>query len=1019
MKHHLAALFLILLAVVPADTGTCAGDDASRLVRNFNSDWKFKLGDHTGAEKTSFDDKAWSAIGLPHSFSMPYFMHHEFYTGYGWYRKNFEVPAEWNGKRISLEFEAAFQDAEIFVNGEKAGAHRGGYVGFPIDITMFVKPGANLVAVRLNNLWKADLAPRAGDHTFCGGLYRDVRLVVTDPLHVAWHGTFVTTPTLAAKKGTESTVQIQTEVRNDSGSARKITLRTDIIGPKDEKVASVSSNAEVPANGTLTVDQTTGTIPNPRLWNPETPVLYQAVTTVLDGTTVLDRCVTTFGFRWTEWTADRGFFLNGRHVYLRGANVHQDHAGWGDAVTNAAHDRDVRMVKEAGFNFIRGSHYPKDPAFGAACDKHGVMWLSENIFWGMGGSHADGGWSASAYPVTPQDEAGFDQSVLDSLSSMIRIHRNHPSVITWSMCNEAFFTDSSMDKVISLLKRSVDLTRRLDPSRPVTIGGSQRPLDKDRIDKLGDIAAYNGDGAMQPAFQNPGVPSMVSEYGSVVVERPGKFDPGWGDLTSFKKAGDPPPWRAGEAVWCMYDHGSHGGAGLARMGIVDYFRVPKRAFFWYREQYAGVAAPAWPVDGKPAKIELTSDKPTITAADGTDDVQLSIRLLDSSGKPVSNSQPVTLTVISGPGEFPTGPSITFSPPGNDDAADIQIRDGQAAIAFRSYHAGASRILATSPGLKDAGIEIRTLGSPVYQPGVTPAVAARPYARFRNEKTEVVEKVADVLCLNRPTKASSSRSDLPSALANDGNPATAWRAEKPGASWQVFLEVTYDVERVTLNFPEEANHRYAIDVAGGDLQWRTVIDQSDTTRTDKRRLHAGDFGKNLSYIRVRFTTTPGSPVPALAEVQVGGSDAGKGATLTGKAAGTVIGTPGSYQNNPACTREAAFDGRLDTWFDSTENIGAWAGLDFGAKGAARIRSIGYAPRFQQGNDTFPTRMVGGRFQGANRPDFSDAEELHKITTAPKPGELTKVSVESGKSFRYVRYLSPDGGSGNVSEISFFR
>lgn len=398
-----------------------------------------------------------------------------------------------------------------------------------MDITRHIKSGKNLIAVRLNNLWQADLAPRAGDHTFSGGLYRDVRLVISDPLHVAWHGTFVTTPTLASKAGDESTVRIQTELRNNSAAPRNTMVRTDIIDPAGNQVASTVSNVSVPAGSDFTLDQTTTPIARPRLWSPEDPALYRAVTHVSTGSQTVDRYETNFGFRWIEWTADRGFFLNGRHTYLRGANVHQDHAGWGDAVTNAAHERDVRMVKEAGFNFIRGSHYPKDPAFGEACDKLGVMWLSENIFWGMGGSHRDGGWGASAYPVTPQDEAGFDQSVLDSLRAMIRIHRNHPSVITWSMCNEPFFSDSPISKVRSLLERCIALSHELDPTRPATIGGSQRPLNQDRIDRIGDIAGYNGDGANQPAFQNPGVPSMVSEYGSVITERPGAFDPGWGD----------------------------------------------------------------------------------------------------------------------------------------------------------------------------------------------------------------------------------------------------------------------------------------------------------------------------------------------------------------------------------------------------------------------------------------------------------------------------------------------------------
>ena len=152
---------------------------------NFNREWKFQLGDVAGADARAFDDANWSNANLPHSFSLPYFAAEKFYVGYGWYRKHFDLPATAAGKRINLEFDGVFQDAEIFVNGRRIGEHKGGYTGFTFDITDAVKDGDNVVAVRVNNLWNARLAPRAGEHTFSGGIYRNVRLVMTAPLHVA------------------------------------------------------------------------------------------------------------------------------------------------------------------------------------------------------------------------------------------------------------------------------------------------------------------------------------------------------------------------------------------------------------------------------------------------------------------------------------------------------------------------------------------------------------------------------------------------------------------------------------------------------------------------------------------------------------------------------------------------------------------------------------------------------------------------------------------------------------------
>lgn len=354
-----------------------------------------------------------------------------------------------------------------------------------------------------------------------------------------------------------------------------------------------------------------------------------------------------------------GIFLNGEHLYFKGANVHQDHAGWGDAVTETGMRRDIRLVKEAGFDLIRGSHYPHSPAFSQACDEIGMLFWAENAFWGIGGHKGDGYWNASAYPVNESDRAEFENSVKAQLKELIRIHRNHPSIIVWSMSNEPFFTaPETINPMRKLLEETVKLSKQLDPTRPAAVGGAQRPLGEKRIDKLGDIAGYNGDGSYIPEFQQPGMPTVVSEYGSTTADRPGEYDPGWGDLAK-NNAQNGFPWRSGQAIWCAFDHGSIAGSALGKMGIIDYFRIPKRAWYWYRNAYKGITPPEWPQEGTPARISLVADRTDNIKADGTDDVMLSITILDASGKPVSNSPAVKLDILSGPGEFPTGTSILF------------------------------------------------------------------------------------------------------------------------------------------------------------------------------------------------------------------------------------------------------------------------------------------------------------------------------------------------------------------------
>jgi len=833
--------------------------DPSRQTLNFNRDWKFQLGDHPGAEAVGFDDSPWLAVGLPHSFSLPYFESPKFYTGYGWYRKHFTIPAAWSGKRLSLEFDGAFQVAEIFVNGRLVGEHEGGYTGFSVEITEAVQTGDNVVAVRLNNLWNAQLAPRAGEHVFSGGLYRDVRLVVTDPLHVTWYGTFVTTPQVSVAAGT---VNVKTEIRNDAATPKTCVLETDVLDPAGHPVASLSSTQSVLAGTTVTFDQTSAPVPNPQLWHPDHPFLYTAVSKVCDGRRLADDFQTSFGFRWFKWTADGGFFLNGAHFYFEGANVHQDHAGWGDAVADSGFYRDVKLVKDAGFQFIRGSHYPHHPAFAAACDQLGVMFWSENCFWGMGGRAPDGYWNASAYPPVVADQAPFETSVRNSLRDMIRINRNHPSIVAWSMCNEVFFSEKTvLPQVRSFLKELVAETHELDPTRPAGIGGSQRA----GLDKLGDVAGYNGDGAR--LYINPGFPSLVTEYSAIRAVRPGTYGPAWGNLVQGPGDKTQPffwryPWRSGEVLWCAFDHGSIAG-DEGRTGIIDYFRLPKRAWYWYRNEYLHIPPPAWPAGGTPTALKLTADKTTLASADGTDDAQIIATVVDASGLALSNCPPVTLTIESGPGEFPTGRSITFDP-----ESDIAIHDGEAAMEFRAYQAGSSVIRATSPGLQDATITITAQGGPAFVPGETALVAPRPYVRFTRPGARLAGVALNsIFGLNNPTLASSETSGHPASAADDGSTATMWQAQvKDGnAWWQVDLERAVTMAQAKITFPAAGNYRYKIETSTDDQHWTLVADQTQTTNTDSVRNEVFPGGISGHLLRVTFAGQPAG----IAELEIQG------------------------------------------------------------------------------------------------------------------------------------------------------
>lgn len=861
-----AAALLGIAAAAPAASArpTEVNAATARERTNFNADWRFKPGDSPEAREAGFDDRGWRQIGLPHSFGIPYFQASQFYTGYGWYRKRLTVPEAWRGRRIALEFEGVFQDAEVFVNGVPVGRHRGGYTGFSVDITGTIRTGHNVVAVRVNNLWQPAQAPRAGEHVFQGGIYRDVWLVTTDRVHVPWYGTRATTPELSERSGR---VALDTEVRNDGDKPASLSLRTEIVDPAGKIVAVMRGGTQRVAAGALaTVSQLSEPILRPALWSPETPVLYKAVTTVVANGRVVDRYATDFGFRWFEWTADRGFFLNGKHRYFKGANVHQDQAGWGDAVSDRAMERDVQMMKDAGFDFIRGSHYPHDPHFTEATDRIGMLFWSETPFWGIGGFGADGTWLSSAYPVDPKDRPGFEDSVRQQLTEMIRIARNHPSVVAWSMSNEPFFSDARvMPDVRRFLKELVDLSHRLDPTRPAAIGGAQRG----EIDHIGDIAGYNGDGAA--LFPDPGIPNVVSEHGSPMFDRPGPYEAPWGDLLNTPGAAKDIeyswrlPWRSGEVVWAGFDHGSIAGRKFGSMGIVDYARLPKRSYYWYRNAYRGVPPPVWPQPGKAAALRLTSSAPVIERADGTDDVQLIVTVVDANGRAISNNPPVTLSLEAGPGELPTGRTIRFAPD-----SDIPIRDGQAAIAMRSWQSGTSRLRASSPGLADAVLTIETIDGPAFVPGVSPLAPDRPYIETGRSDADFMYAPDGVFGLDNPTGASSYMKDYDPRFVNDGDPSTYWAAAKgDDDAWvSISTEKILQFRKLEIIFPRPGNYRFLVQVEGDGGQWIDLVDESASRETgDKRTVET----KRIvgSRLRVKVMPPPGAPA-GVAEIRIVGA-----------------------------------------------------------------------------------------------------------------------------------------------------
>ena len=741
-----------------------------------NRAWKFSYGDIKEAMNPDYNASCWYDVDIPHTFSLPYFMESEFYTGYGSYRKRITVKKEWLTKELFLEFRGAFQDAEIYFNKTLVMTHKGGYTEFLVPISACVHEGENLLYVRLNNLWNGQIAPRGGEHVFSGGIYRDVSLLIREKIHTKWHGIFVTTPSVSKEK---ATVSIETNIANKNLKPISVLLDSAIYyGERCVWKDSINVNIQPDTEGNHIQR---GEILEPKLWHPDTPNLYRLVTKAYVGDTLTDETTTDFGIRWFEFTKDKGFFLNGEAYDIWGANVHQDHAGWGDGVTQTAIRRDIKMIKDCGMNFIRGSHYPHHTCFAKECDKLGVLFWSELCYWGTAGEKNDGYWTASAYPINEKDEENFEKNCMDTLKEMIIQNRNSPSIIVWSMCNEVFFSrEDVMDKAKKLLQKLVDYSHELDSTRPAGVGGVQRG----GFDVIGDVAGYNGDGAA--LFLDPGFPNIVSEYGSCVSDRPGELIPNFSDNAEKNYA-----WRSGKALWCAFHHGSIFG-DMAHMGMIDYFRLPLASWHWYRKELLGIEPPKSRKEGIPHRLLIEADKYEVIA-NGTDDAFITISLVDKEGRVLSNVTDVTLSVIEGPGYFPTGPSISFSP------KDNSFLDGQCAIEFRTYYNGINRIKAVAEGLICAEVVIEGMNGIEWTDKERRWQQRPPYLTSMKKAD-----IGTLLSEHKPVFCSSFQEGYPSGNLTNKDKVKTWKPELDvDGEWvMVDLEGSWEVGCIRVLFCEE-------------------------------------------------------------------------------------------------------------------------------------------------------------------------------------------------------------------------
>ena len=558
---------------------TDASTTAGRVTINFDVDWKYQMADVSGADAKAFADAAWPYVDLPHT---PKFVTPEdpnAYAGISWYRKHFVVPSAYQGTKIFIDFGAAMQLADVWVNGVHKLQHQGGYVPFTIDVTADVTIGGadNVIAVRLDSNPNAAWPPgRTGvDFQYNGGLYRHVTMNVTNALHVtdavyankvASGGVFVT---YGAVSTTSATVNVKTNVINESTSSKSATVLSQILDATGAQAGMATSTVTINVGADADVTQSV-IIANPKLWHPNTPNLYTLHTTVRDGaTTIVDDLSTRIGIRTIQWTRAGGLAINGTRFKALGVNLLDETYGLGNAIPDQSIYFDVKRIREAGLTFIRGSHYPHAPTFYDACDALGVLVMD-----------AQTGWQYyPPAPATSTTAVAFINNSYQELRDMIRRDRNHPSIVAWeASLNESPYTDAWAVMANSIVHAEypgaysaavnfnhhdifIDATQHM-----VRNSTDPRPI---IIDEYGDWDYGKG-----ASF---GTTSRQSREGSDtgMLQQATNIQESQGLNQAL-------PWFSADAYWEYADYGGYG--GITRSGLLDMYRLPKLAYYFLQSQ---------------------------------------------------------------------------------------------------------------------------------------------------------------------------------------------------------------------------------------------------------------------------------------------------------------------------------------------------------------------------------------------------------------------------------------------------
>lgn len=586
MKIYFSILLLFLLSTLSL---SLAGQDKGRIVKNFNADWKFFKGDIPAASTTGFKDSDWRTLDLPHDWSIEgnFSDSHPATVGggalpggIGWYRKTFKIPRSATNRLVSILFDGVYRNSEVWINGHYLGKRPNGYISFEYDLTPYLSfDSENFIAVRVDNSQQPNARWYTGS-----GIYRDVKLLITDPLHIVNSGTFVSTPVVGNGL---AEIRMETTIANNL-KGRKISLMHQIINADGKvvlkKVWTLTLN-DKRTNSVVNME-----LPNPRLWSDTDPYLYKIRTSLIDKGKVLDDYETPLGIRSFSFDAKNGFILNGKNIKIKGVCNHHDLGALGTAFNLRAAERQLEILKAMGCNGLRTAHNPPAEALLDLCDRMGFIVMNESFdMWEKKKSDFD-------YHLD------FKQWHKKDLEDQVLRDRNHPSVFIWSVGNEIQEQwGTGADTLGRVLARKlVKIVKDLDPTRPVTTANNDVNSYNNLISSGAmDLIGYNYNHKSWDAFTNehPGQKLIATETTSALQTR-GHYDAPADSMRIWPTAWDKPLLTGNADFSCSaYDNCYTPWGSSHEETLKAFYRSPAVSgmYVWTGFDYLGEPTPySWP-----------------------------------------------------------------------------------------------------------------------------------------------------------------------------------------------------------------------------------------------------------------------------------------------------------------------------------------------------------------------------------------------------------------------------------------